>query len=193
MRAPIPLSGARLCILMAELFLFSFPVSGWGQLNVVSVFPSDGATNSVQVLNLHLMAGTRCVFGITGALSTTKDPLKKPVAFTFTTGDVLPAGTLSGTISSPSADPTGTGVILFKTLFDNEPNPLTVVSSIEGTYTLNYALGDTYLVAAAKDIDRDGEIHPDRGVDIIAAYDPDRAGIPDPIVTSVGGGVCVVV
>jgi hypothetical protein len=142
---------------------------------------------TVQVVNLHLKPDTRYVFGLIGAFSLTGDPLDKPVAFTFTTGDVLPTGTVSGTLNSNLGNPTDAVVALFNRLFDNKPEALAVVSSIEGIYTLNYVPSDTYLVAAAKDIDQDGEIFPHEGIDIIAVYDHNRDGFLDPLITSEGG------
>ncbi|UCE17658.1 MAG: T9SS type A sorting domain-containing protein [Gemmatimonadota bacterium] len=142
---------------------------------------------TVELYNPHLKPDTRYVFGLIGAFSTTGEPLDKPVAFTFTTGDALPTGTVSGTLSSDLGNPTDALVVLFDKLFDEKPEALVVVSSVDGIYTLNYVPGDTFFVAAAKDIDQDGEILAHQGIDIFAVYDPDNDGFPDPRITSESG------
>jgi len=144
---------------------------------------------TVRVFNLHLWPQTRYVFGILGARSTTGQLLEKPAVITFTTGTALPTATVSGTITYPGGDPTGTVVALFRNLFEENPEALSVVSSSTGTYTVNYVPGGTYWPVAVKDVDRSGDFEPEPGVDVIALYDPNGDGFADSLVVPEGGAV----
>ncbi|MDZ7310398.1 MAG: T9SS type A sorting domain-containing protein, partial [candidate division KSB1 bacterium] len=140
------------------------------------------------VFNLHLWPDTRYVVGILGARSTTGQSLDKPAVFTFTTGGALPKATVSGNVTYPGGDPTGTMIALFRNLFtDDNPEALAVVSSAAGSYTVKYVPAGTYWPVALKDLDKSGDFEPKPGADVVGIYDPDGNGFIDSLVVPEGG------
>ncbi|MDZ7261920.1 MAG: Ig-like domain-containing protein, partial [candidate division KSB1 bacterium] len=146
---------------------------------------------TVYVHNPHLWPDTRYLLLIANAVSSTGDSLSIPYLVTFTTGSSLPTATVSGTVSYPGTDVTGTAVILFNApLFaeeEVEADHATIVQTSAGNYTINYVSPGTYWPVAVKDfiITADGGLEPKVGGGL-GFYDMDTNGVPDSIVISEG-------
>ncbi len=163
-----------------------FPDSLWEQLFNVQ-WSTDLKT--VTFKNVQLQAGSRYVIAVVGARSTTAGGLEMPAAVTFTTAASLPAGTVSGKVTLPGGDPRGALVGLFPVdLFAGGTIAATVVTDPNGNYTIHYVPAGTYLPAAAKDVDGDGEMDPTVG-DALALYDPDNDNVPDSLTVGEGQAV----
>lgn len=119
---------------------------------------------TLYVHNLHLTPNITYFFVIVNAVSQAGDSLDMPYSIIFTTGSSLPTGSVSGTVSYPGNDPTGTMVVLFDgNPFESEESYAgngTVVPGSNGNYTIDYVKAGTYWPAAIKDfyINREGEL-----------------------------------
>ncbi|MFA6470158.1 MAG: Ig-like domain-containing protein [Bacteroidota bacterium] len=102
-----------------------------------------------------------------------------PQIFYFTTAPAFETTTVSGTVSSGSTgvSPEGAIVGLAKIDFINQKTdgapPFGGWGGVNanGTYTIPYVPNGTYWPMAAKDVDHDGRINPDNGVDVMAFGD----------------------
>lgn len=105
--------------------------------------------------------------------------LTKPQMFYFTTGPAFPTTSVSGTVLSGSTGvpPGGAIVGLAKIDFLNQktdgPPPFGGWGQVNanGTFTIPYVANGTYWPLAAKDVNGDGELDPDNGVDVMAFGD----------------------
>ncbi len=140
---------------------------------------------TVRIHNLHLAADTRYVLAVLGARSSTGASLQVPAVITFTTGAALPTAAVSGTITLPGGDPSGTLVALFPALM-TVPEAMGVVQASSGAYQINYVPPGVYFPMALKDIDHSGDADPDPAVDLVAIYDPNGDGVADQIVVAEG-------
>ena len=113
-----------------------------------------------------------------------------PHVVTFSTGATLPTASVSGTISFPGGDPTGTIVGLFEnSIGDENPGALVIVQSATGTFTLDYVPAGIYLPVALKDMNKSGEFDPEPGIDVLGIYDPSSTGFINPLVVLDGAPV----
>ncbi|MDZ7295682.1 MAG: hypothetical protein ONB14_09720 [candidate division KSB1 bacterium] len=142
----------------------------------------------VRVHNLHLSADTRYVLAILGARSSTGALLQTPTVMTFTTGSSLPTATVSGKVTLPGGDASGTLVALFSNL-GMGPEALAVALPPTGNFRINYVPPGVYYPVAIKDVDHSGDTDPNPAVDLMAAYDPDGDGLLDNIVVEEGAMV----
>ncbi|MFA6438298.1 MAG: Ig-like domain-containing protein [Bacteriovoracaceae bacterium] len=102
-----------------------------------------------------------------------------PHIYYFTTGPALEPASVSGTVSSGSTgiSPEGAIVGLAKINFINQdfdgPPPFGGWGMVNanGTYTVPYVANGTYWPIASKDVNRDGIINPENGVDVMAIGD----------------------
>lgn len=105
--------------------------------------------------------------------------LTKPQMFYFTTGAAFPTTSVSGTVQSGATgvDPAGAIVGLAKIDFINQktdgPPPFGGWGQVNanGTFTVPYVANGTYWPLAAKDVNGDGKLDPDNGVDVMAFGD----------------------
>lgn len=105
--------------------------------------------------------------------------LTQPQMFYFTTGASFPTTSVSGTVLSGATgvDPAGAIVGLAKIDFINQktegPPPFGGWGQVNanGTFTVPYVANGTYWPLAAKDVNGDGKLDPDNGVDVMAFGD----------------------
>lgn len=105
--------------------------------------------------------------------------LKTPQMYYFTTGAAFPTTSVSGTVLSGATgvDPAGAIVGLAKIDFLNQktdgPPPFGGWGQVNanGTFTVPYVANGTYWPLAAKDVNGDGKLDPDNGVDVMAFGD----------------------
>ncbi len=103
--------------------------------------------------------------------------LAQPFVVHFTTGSTFPPHSVSGTISSGSTgvSPANSIVaLMFSPIGNNEGGPNFAAWGTvnnDGSYTIPYVSNGTYWPLAAKDVNADGEINPDGGIDVIALGD----------------------
>ncbi len=147
----------------------------------------DGQTVAI---DFQLEEDTKYQVILEGAFSTTGAGLNRPHEFTFTTGDALPRGTVSGTITFDGGDPTGTVVTIFRSesgnpAFEDDTEAAAIVMDPSGAYTADFVSGGDYVVAAFKDLNGDG-VADDPLEDALRAYDGDGDSVVD--VLTVGDG-----
>jgi methionine-rich copper-binding protein CopC len=102
-----------------------------------------------------------------------------PQIFYFTTGAAFPATSVSGTVSSGSTGVPPEGAIVGLATMDfvnkdsDGPPPFGGWSQVNanGTFTIPYVPNGTYWPLAAKDVNHDGQINPDNGIDVMALGD----------------------
>ncbi len=150
--------------------------------------------------DFQLTPNTDYVFILTYAKSTNGNVLEHPYALNFTTASDHGQYTISGNIQSDMGSVEDVIVIVSKVpVFGEEGGDIdnyvasgTVVTggtnklvSINDTlgYQAKYIRPGTYWLAAAKDVNGDGDIDPSMG-DWIGMYDPDGDGREDSVVVS---------
>lgn len=105
--------------------------------------------------------------------------MTSPQIFYFTTGSSFPTTSVSGTVSSGSTNvPPGGAIVGLATIdFLNQKTdgapPFGGWGEVNanGTFTVPYVANGTYWPLAAKDVNRDGKLDPDNGVDVMAFGD----------------------
>ncbi|MFQ5824974.1 MAG: T9SS type A sorting domain-containing protein [bacterium] len=168
----------------------------------IEIFPSDSVgdpeeiilnsgLDTVTVKNVPLTPNTKFVVLLTGAKSITGEPLDRPYVRTFTTGNSLPGGTVSGSVSFPGGDPGGTAIGLFvQPPFgdeDGDVDAAAVVPLSSSNYAINFVFPGTYFVLAFKDVNQDGSFDfPD---DAFGGYDSDSDNIADMITLGEGASL----
>lgn len=151
-------------------------------VEAVSYTP-DLKTISFQVVHAP---DTDFVWLLVGARSAAGERLARPFALNYTTAATAGRYAISGTIRIAGEDPANTLVGLFdKPLFaEEEMVPLAAaVSEAAGAYAVTLVRDGVYWPMAAKDLDNDGTIDPERG-DPLGFYDPDQDGQPDSVVVA---------
>jgi hypothetical protein len=130
--------------------LYLYPDSLVGEHDSLVVSPD---LTTVNVYGVSLVENTTYLFMIVNARSQGGDSLASPARVLFTTGSGLPVNTVSGVITYPSGDPTGTAVLLF------DGNPFvdsgslvnaSVVPSSSGNYTVDFVAPGIYWPVALK-------------------------------------------
>jgi len=162
--------------------LYLYPDSLIGEPDSLTV-STDLTT--VNVYGLSLIDNTTYLFVIVNAVSQSGDSLTIPDRILFTTGNTLPSNSVSGMISYPSGDPTGTAVFLF----DENPfadsgslvNAFIVPNSL-GNYTIDFVESGTYWPAALKNfvVNEENEVDVLPG-SVLGFYDSNGDGNPDSI------------
>lgn len=105
--------------------------------------------------------------------------LSGPALFYFTTGGEFPPHSVSGTVLSGSTGVSPEGAIVglsLSSLLENENKgapPFAGWTNVNanGSFSVPNLSNGTYWPIAAKDVDHDGRINPDNGVDVIAFGD----------------------
>ena len=126
---------------------------------------------------VRLQPNTSYFLGLIYARSTIGARLSSPFVYYFTTGSSFPTATVSGTVipGTSGVSPENAVVGLMKrSIFETEGNPELVAwanVNSNGTFTIPYVPNGTYWPLAAKDVNKDGEINPDHGEDVIAFTD----------------------
>lgn len=162
--------------------LYLYPDSLVGEPDSLIV-SSDLTT--VNVYGISLVENTTYLFMIVNARSQSGDSLSSPARVLFTTGSSLPTNSVSGIISYPSGDPTGTAVLLF------DGNPFidsgtlvnaSVVPSSSGNYTINFVEPGTYWPVALKNfvVNDEGFVDVKPG-SVLGFYDSNSDHSPDSI------------
>jgi hypothetical protein len=171
--------------------IFLFPDSLIGEPDSITVSPD---LHTVFVHNLHLSLNTTYMIIIVNAVSQTGDSLEKPYSVLFSTGNSIPTNTVSGTISYPGNDPTGTTIILFDEIpfGDEKGYPLNgaVASTSAGTYTVSLVETGTYWPVAAQNlvVNQYGEIDIQPG-STLGFYDINGDSAPDSIEVTGGASI----
>ena len=105
--------------------------------------------------------------------------LASPIVYHFTTGADFPAGSVSGTVASGASGISPAGAIvglspinIMKDESDGAP-PFTAWANVnnDGSFTIPYVPPGTYWPIAARDVNLDGKIDPESGVDAMAFSD----------------------
>jgi hypothetical protein len=147
----------------------------------------------VTVVDIPLEPERTYIFVLTGARSASGEMLDRPYVWTFSTGSILPQGTVSGTVSFPGGDPGGTAVGLFKEPpfapgEEDEGSPDLwgggVVPLSSSDYTAQYVPAGSYYVIGLKDANRDGNFH--FPGDAFGGYDADDDNMADLITLAAG-------
>jgi len=125
---------------------------------------------TIRLANLNLQANTRFVLLVIGARSSSIAPLARPAAVTFSTGAVLPSGSVSGTVGYTGG--AGGAVVGVLSALDDGATIGFGVAADNGAYTVPFLPGGNYFVLSIKDVNQDGAIDPSK-VDPIGGYDPD--------------------
>lgn len=141
-----------------------------------SGFSADGKTSYAQAV---LKPNTTYFIAFMYVKSKYGGVITSPQIFYFTTGAALEPLSVSGTVSSGSTgiSPAGAIVGLAKIDFMNKNTDGTPpfggwgIVNNDGTFTIPYVPNGTYWPMAAKDVDHDGKINPDNGVDAMAYGD----------------------
>jgi hypothetical protein len=103
-----------------------------------------------------------------------------PYVFYFTTGADFAPYSISGTVLSGSTgvpvEGSVVGISNVNIMSDagkNGPPPFVgwTTVNVNGTYSVPYLANGTYWPLAVKDVDHDGQINPDNGIDVIAFKD----------------------
>jgi len=136
-------------------------------------YSADAKTLNVGV---QLESNTAYFVAIFSAKGKNGSTLKSPFVYYFTTGSSFPSITVSGTVSSGTTgvSPQNSIVGLSTTTLERNGTPNFVAwANVDsnGTFTIpNVPKGILYPVAA-KDVDNDGQINPDKGIDVVAIVD----------------------
>ncbi|MGC8654856.1 MAG: T9SS type A sorting domain-containing protein [Candidatus Kryptoniota bacterium] len=136
-------------------------------------------TNGLKTLNAYavLKPNTSYTIGIVSAFGQGGLKLASPYIFNFTTGAQFPPYTVSGVVKSGTTGVSPAGAIVglsTKSIFAEQGTPPFVsltVTDASGNFTLPYVANGTYYPVAAKDVDGDGRIDPEKGKDVIAFGD----------------------
>ena len=123
------------------------------------------------------------------AVSETGDSLDAPFGLVYSTSSDLGELQVEGTITINGGSPVNTLVALGRnSLFGAQGNPGicagTIVTGNDGLYQITHVRPGVYWPVAALDVDRDGQINPDSGLDLLGFYDPDGDGVQDSIVVA---------
>lgn len=102
-----------------------------------------------------------------------------PQIYYFTTGAAFPTTTVSGMVLSGTTGESAEGAVvgLAKVNFLQEKTDGTPpfggwgMVNANGTFTIPYVPNGTYWPLAAKDVNKDGELNPDNGIDVMAFGD----------------------
>jgi hypothetical protein len=138
--------------------------------------------------DLNLQPNTRYALLVTGGRSVSRTPLSRPETAVFSTGAVLPSGSVGGTISY-TGGASGAVVGVFSSLDEGATVSFAIAES-NGDYTAPFLPGGNYFALSIKDMNLDGEINPGK-VDPIGGFDPDANKLVNqftlPGGTSLGG------
>ncbi len=180
--------------------LASIPPGNDGFLGI-AVYPDPGPPAGIRPspdglsveLDWTLAQDTRYLVLVTGARSTPGHPLDRPYGITFTTGTTLPSGIISGQVDSDDGEVDGAVVNLIPVNRSTagtdaallQPVAAAVVVGSDGAYTVRHVPEGTYVVAAAKDRDLDGDLL-NLFVDPFSFYDGNQDQVADEVHVGVG-------
>jgi len=157
--------------------------------------PTILLSNGDRTLTVHLELepDTQYWVYLSGAMSTTGQSLDRPHVFTFSTGAVLPAGSISGRISYDDGNVLHAivGASPYGSLFSAEEDEgdgspvmaLTVVTDPAGAYTIDYVPDGENMLLAFQDTNSDGEPGDGEG---FGTYDVEQDRFADSV-TLIGG------
>ncbi|MDQ7066000.1 MAG: Ig-like domain-containing protein [candidate division KSB1 bacterium] len=156
-------------------------------LNSYTMISSDGKTFTL--VNLSLKANTQYTFVVEGAFAADGTPLSGPAVVMFTTGDGLPDGRISGSVS-------GTGVnfqrVLVNVFVQSPFNDFFfagfAVPDNSGNYSVPYLPAGSYYVIATYDSNGNGVFDPGEG-DWVGGYDPNGDKLVDAVNVNQGQSV----
>ncbi|MBN2357377.1 T9SS type A sorting domain-containing protein [candidate division KSB1 bacterium] len=149
-------------------------------------FSFSSNNRQIDIYDFNLQPNTVYNLAVLAAKSTTRENLSIPVAITFSTGDTLPYGLMTGRAGVDGGNNTGAIVALYKNFMDYDPVALTVIDNAEGDYAMDYITGGIYYPMVNLDLNRDGNIKFDFHADLIGFYDPDQDSIPNPALVAEG-------
>jgi hypothetical protein len=170
------------------LNLYIFPDSLIGEHDSIAV--SQDLT-TVNVYGLSIVDNTTYLFMIVNAKSQGGDSLSSPARSLFTTGSSLPGNSISGAVSFPSGDPTGTAVFLFDgNPFNDSGSAVnaSIVPNSSGNYVIDDVEPGTYWPVAVKNliVNEESEVDILPG-SVLGFYDSNGDDSPDSL--NVSGNV----
>ena len=142
-------------------------------------FSYSSNNRQIDIFDFNLQPNTVYHLAVLAAKSTTREDLSMPTAITFSTGDTLPYGLMTGRAGIDGGNNTGAIVALYKNFMDFDPVAVTVIDNAEGDYAMDYITGGIYYPMVTLDLNRDGNIRFDFHSDLIGFYDPDQDSIPN--------------
>ena len=160
----------------------------------IELLPEDTTRNEIDVAinvdldsvtapGIQLEPDTRYTLFLTGAKGLTGELLDRPYVTTFTTGATLPTGAVSGEVTFPGEDPSGTAVALFAPgMFGDDIAAIGVANS---PFTISFVPDGVYTLMAVKDLNQDGELELEGG-DAFGVYDGNGDGAVDTLVVANG-------
>ncbi len=171
--------------------LYLYPDSLIGEPDSITLSPD---LSTVYVHNLHLFANTTYYFVIVNAVSIAGDSLEIPYPILFTTAASLPSATVSGTLSYPGNDPTGTWVVLSNdNPFGSDEGEIVngiIIPNNTGMFTIDLVEAGTFWPLAVQNfyIGLDGEVEFYAG-SAFGFYDHNGDNIPDSIIVPGGSQI----
>ena len=160
--------------------LYLYPDSLIGEPDSLSVSPD---LTTVNAYGLPLVDNTTYLFMIVNAKSQGGDSLSSPARSLFTTGSNLPGNSISGAVSFPSGDPTGTAVFLFDgNPFNDSGSAVnaSIVPNSSGNYVIDDVEPGTYWPVAVKNfiVNEESEVDILPG-SVLGFYDSNGDDSPD--------------
>ncbi len=137
--------------------------------------------DTVTALGVQLEPDTRYILFLTGAKSLTGELLDRPYVTTFTTGATLPTGAVSGEVTFPGGDPSGTALALFAP--GKVDDDFVAVGVANSPFTISFVPDGVYTLMAIKDVNEDGELELEGG-DAFGVYDGNGDGLIDTLVVA---------
>ena len=145
---------------------------------------NDGLTFTIA--NLSLKPNTQYTLVVEGAYGADGSMLARPAVATFTTGDSLPSGSISGTVSGSNLDLSRSLINVYTVApFNENFYAGFAVADNSGNFTVDYLPAGKYYVIGMYDLNQNGQFLPDDG-DLIGGYDPDKNKLVDPVNLSAG-------
>ena len=158
--------------------------------------PTTELTNGDRMVTAHFVLETDTQYWVflSGAQSTTGQSLDRPYVFTFSTGTVLPTGSVSGQVTYVGGEALYTAVGLTKpgSMFqddegengsDEDVNAFAVVRDPSGVFTIDYVAAGEYILMAIQDTNQDGQPNEGEGFGV---YDADANRIADTFTVAEG-------
>jgi len=171
--------------------LFIYPKELIGEPDSITFSPD---MQTVYFHNLHLADNVQYLFVLVDAVSESGDSLDQPYTMVFSTATGLHTASVSGTITYPGNDPSGTWVVLLEEYPFSEDstgivNGIVVPPSIN-FYNIDYVWPGYYWPVAIKNfhIDEDGNPIFEHG-SAVGLYDPDGDHIIDSIEVTTGAQI----
>ena len=138
------------------------------------------------IAGVRLKPNTQYSLIVSAAIGADGSTLARPAFSTFTTGNSLASGTISGALDSDNIPRKGTIVGAFlNSLLDETQFAGYGIADENGNYEINYLPAGSYQVLAVQDLNNDGNFSLEAG-DAFGGYDANNDKLIDPV--SLGDG-----